>query len=238
MNFIGNWFDIVFIAIILIMAILAFLRGFIRDFASFLNWVIAISITYLLTPFIVGLFAKSSYADVINKLSVGCVLFVILLILTSLTTSRIARDLSQRLPSSVDQSLGFAFGFAKAYLICALIFEVIISWHKLVDSKKTNNLVGPEWLTKAQSYKILELGGDALKPAAKAILKTFNGSQLEEKVKEKVKDQVKEQVKKKVKEQIKAQAKSQDDEDDDGKGYDAKERQKMNHLIDIIDKEK
>jgi uncharacterized membrane protein required for colicin V production len=37
MSFNGNWFDITFVAIVLILALLAFLRGFIRDFAAFLN---------------------------------------------------------------------------------------------------------------------------------------------------------------------------------------------------------
>jgi membrane protein required for colicin V production len=254
MSFIGNWFDIAFISIIAISAILAFLRGFIRDFAAFMNWVISTFLTYLLTPFIVGLFAKSDYAEVVNKLTVSCILFIILLIVTSLVTSRIATNLSDKIPSSVNQSLGFAFGFAKAYIVCALIFSIIIIAYHI--KPKSNGKIGPEWLTASKSYKILEVGADGLKPVAKGILKTFNGNKLieEERVREKiqkkidnyekskaVKKAIKETSKESVKETIKETAKQKVKDTtkaSEGKGYDSKESQKMNHLIDVIEKDK
>ena len=246
-NFIGNWFDIAFICIILTLAILAFLRGFIRDFASLLNWLISIGLTYFLSPYIIKLFDKTKYSDIVINSAVSSIMFVIILIVTSMITSKFVRILAEKLPKSVDQSLGFAFGLTKAYFIISLIFTVIIAFYAsgivYADDPikfKAGKKVGPDWLTESKSYEILEIGGNILKPVTNLIMDS-----VKEYDHKKIKDS-KDQILKKLdqieeNEKIKDLKKHMENEDlsdeniTEGKGYDFKEIKKMNRLIEIID---
>ena len=241
MNFSGNWFDITFIAIILILALLAFLRGFIKDFAAFLNWLVAISLTYLLSPHIVKLFEKSKYSEIIIKSAVSSILFIVLLIVISMITSRICKSLEDKIPGGVDQSLGFAFGFAKGYFLCALFFGIIVALYSsgLINAKepvktKAGKRIGPDWLIKAQSYKILEVGADILKPLTDIIVKSVEKTGLANE------NSAKDEILNKLDEMEKSAPKQEEDDFSDeevtsGKGYNFKEIKKMNRLIETLD---
>ncbi len=74
--------------------------------------------------------------------------------------------------------MGFAFGFAKGYVIFAFLFALItslyagnysfFSFSAAENDKKEekNGRHGPQWLTESKSYKILDLGSDVLTPIA------------------------------------------------------------------------
>ncbi len=242
-----NWFDIVVIVVILLSAILAFLRGFIRDLTGLLNWVLAILLTYFLSPFVVKLFEKSKYSDIVINSAVHSIMFVVLLIIISIITSRISTPLSEKLPKSVDQSLGFAFGFAKGYLIICLVFSIIIAIYAsgivyIEDSvkAKAGKKVGPSWLTKSKSYAIFEVGSEFLKPITNFVMDSVEKAGLKESKsrKDKILDKLDEvEISDKLKD-LKKHMENEDLSDEnitDGKGYDLKEIRKMNHLIEVID---
>jgi uncharacterized membrane protein required for colicin V production len=241
MNFTGNWFDITFIAIILITSVLAFLRGFIKDFASFLNWLLAISLTYVLSPHIAKLFDKAHYSPVVIDFAVSTILFILLLIIISIITSKISKSLADKTARSIDGSLGFAFGFVKGYFLVALFFSIIVTiyaWGFIPNlseeaPKKFKGREGPEWLTHAQSYKILEIGSDILRPVTNIIMRSVVSTGLIEDGKEKIKSKIKDKINKK----LDAIENSDIDDERFEKGYNSKEIQKMNRLIEIIDKQ-
>lgn len=241
MSFSGNWFDITFVVIVLVLAILAFLRGFIKDFAAFLNWIIAIAATYFLTPQIAKFFDKSKYSDIVINSATSAILFIIILIIISMITSRISSAISEKIPNSVNQSLGFAFGFAKGYFLCSLFFSITIAVYSsgiiYADEyikPRAGKRVGPDFLVKAQSYKILEVGADILKPITNLIMESVSkagladGKTTKDKILEKL-DEVEQNEN-----IMEDHTDYESDQVTSGKGYNLKEIKKMNRLIDTL----
>ena len=268
--FILNLFDVAVVSIILITALLAFFRGFIKELLSVISWFIAMSVSYLLSPLIINsFFENSQYSEMLIDIGVRTVLFTVFLIIMSIVSSKICAATDGKIPGSIDKSLGFAIGFSKAYFIVSLFFSILTTFysHELLvpkndqDKKIVKNSrkrVGPSWLQEAGSYGFLKVGAEIVQPVTDAAvnmikksnsvkIRDFNeedqnndgksegSDQIIEKIEElkelknTVDDNVVDELKNNPKNQIENQVKNQ-------KGYSKKERQKLDHLIDVIDK--
>ncbi len=172
MNMTPNSVDAILFSILFIFAILAFLKGFIRDFFSTLNLIIAIVLSYAASPYI-SQFIKISAPQILIDLAVQFLVFIVVLIICSILSSKISHPLSDKVPSALNQSLGFGFGFAKGYLILSFVFAILLFFYsdsssknsevKIVNSKFKEKF-GPEWFRGSKSYDILEYGALFLKP--------------------------------------------------------------------------
>ncbi len=116
--------DGVVIAVVLISALLAMFRGFVREVLSIAAWVAAAILAYLfyedLLPFI------SQYVD--NRtIAIGisaAAIFLVSLIIVSLITMKISDYVMDSPVGAVDRLLGFVFGVARGVLlvVVAVIF--------------------------------------------------------------------------------------------------------------------
>jgi uncharacterized membrane protein required for colicin V production len=168
------YIDIALLAMLSIFALLAFLKGFVRDFFSTINLLLAAVISYFLTPVITQFFNKSGTSHIIIDLGIRFAIFIVILIVCSMISSRIAKSLSGKIPDSVDQSLGFAFGFAKGYFIISFIFAIVIYFYSYSTNAKKRDMPrtqivkqegnGPSWLRNSKSYDILSFGADLIQP--------------------------------------------------------------------------
>jgi membrane protein required for colicin V production len=252
--------DIALLAMLSIFALLAFLKGFIRDFFSTINLVLAAIISYFLAPVITQLFNKSGNPHIIIDLGIRFVVFIIILIIFSIISSKIAKSLSQKVPDSVDQSMGFAFGFAKGYFIISFIFAVVIYFYSYsTDAKKRSmsrtQIVkqeesGPSWLRNSKSYDILSFGADLIQPFIDNIANQTQ-NKLVKGVEEKPKDdkesgfdvdkklqKIKGLYKKAMPDDIEEDEIKKDSKDnsfvDEDSGYTEQEIKKMKRLIEIM----
>ena len=254
-----NLFDVAVVLIILITALLAFFRGFIKELLSVISWITAMSVSYLLSPVIVSnFFQNSKYPEMLIDIGTRTVLFTVILIIMSIISSKICAATNGKIPGSIDKSLGFVIGFSKSYFIVFLFFSILITFysHELLIPKNDDNekviknskkRVGPSWLQQSISYGFLKVGAEIVQPvtdAAMNIIKksnsikvqdidgndNFEGSdQIIEKLEElkELKDDVSKDI---INEPL------SDIQNKDQKGYSKKERQKLDHLIDVIDK--
>jgi len=172
MNMTPNSVDAILFFILFIFAILAFLKGFIRDFFSTLNLIISIAFSYIASPYI-SQFIKISAPQILIDLVIQFVVFIVVLIICSILSSKISHPLSEKVPSALNQSLGFGFGFAKGYLIMSFVFAILLFFYSDTSSKnsklkitnsKFKEKFGPEWFKDSKSYDILEYGALLLKP--------------------------------------------------------------------------
>jgi membrane protein required for colicin V production len=160
-----NPLDIGVIAIIVLSAIFAFARGFVREALSIVAWVGAAAITvYGFNP--VLLFVSPFVNNVLlAQLIAGFGLFVVSLIVLTIATGYLARLVRASALSPIDRTLGFIFGLARGVLIVCLAYL-------LLDFVQPSER--PAWIRDAKSAPYLHQGADLLRQFLPEQLKIKN----------------------------------------------------------------
>jgi membrane protein required for colicin V production len=147
--------DIVLLAVMFISAMLAMVRGFMREILSIAAWAAAaIATVYLysrLLPVAKGYFNNDMVAA---GAVIGGVFLGTLLIVSAITVKISDMVLDSRI-GALDRSLGFLFGLARGLLIVVIAF-LFFDW--LVPEKSQ-----PEWVRSAKSKVVLQGTGEWLK---------------------------------------------------------------------------
>jgi membrane protein required for colicin V production len=142
--------DIAVIGILLISALWAFLRGFVREVLGVVAWVGAAAVTLygfaLVRPFAHQLISIDFLADVVA----GVVLFVVSLILFSVISGAISSQVRQSSLSAIDRSLGFVFGLVRGAVIICIAY-LLLKWAVPPQDR-------PGWITSARSLPAIEQG--------------------------------------------------------------------------------
>ncbi len=146
--------DIILIAVMLISALLAMIRGFMREVLSIAAWGIAAVVTLYsyskLLPF-----AKSYFNnDIIAAAVVVGVVFLGTLLIVSVITVRFSDMVLDSRIGALDRTLGFLFGLGRGLLIVVVAF-LFFAW--LVPERSQ-----PEWVRTAKSRVVLQGTGDWL----------------------------------------------------------------------------
>jgi membrane protein required for colicin V production len=246
----SNNLDITLLVIIFIFAFLAFLKGFIKEFFSTLNLVVSIVASYLISPMISQLISIEGVPNIILQIVIRFIAFVTILIFCSIIAARVSNPLSSKIPSAINQSLGFGFGFCKGYLILSFCFAILVFFYSnpfaqiatnnqqnlddLVMSLTQDQKFGPKWLQDSKSYNILQFGADFLSPAVKNM---FTKIEYKDSINNSLLDNP-DLVKKPNKELKKDidQLKMNESKQTDDYGYNKQDIKKMQRLIEIISK--
>ena len=150
-----NPLDLGVIAIIVLSAIFAFARGFVREALSIIAWVGAAAITVF--GFSTVLIAVSPIVNnaLLAQLIAGFGLFVVSLIVLTIVTGLLARMVRSSALSPIDRTLGFIFGLARgAFLVCLAYLLLDVS----VQASDR-----PVWIHEAKSRPYLHEGADMLR---------------------------------------------------------------------------
>jgi membrane protein required for colicin V production len=148
--------DVILIAVMLISAALAMVRGFTREVLSIASWAAAAVATfYFFEP--ARAFARANIqvnppqiADVIAAAGI----FLVTLLVVSFITMKISDVILDSRVGPIDRILGFIFGAARGLLLVVVAF-LFFTW--LVPEKGQ-----PEWFRTAQSKVILQDAGTKL----------------------------------------------------------------------------
>ena len=122
-----NFFDIIFLFILIYFIIQCFVKGFTLSLISFMKWVLSTIITIILVPKtqpIVGEYVKS---DFVNNVGIGIVIFVFTLFVTILIGKVLGKALTWTGVGSIDKTFGLLFGVFKGYVVSVCIFS-ILNW--------------------------------------------------------------------------------------------------------------
>jgi membrane protein required for colicin V production len=149
-----SYLDLGLIAIILLSALLAMLRGFTREVLAIASWgaaaLAAIYFHPLVLPFVKPYVSK----DVVALALSAAIVFFIVLIVVSLITIRISDAILDSKVGPLDRSLGFVFGAVRGLLLCVIGF-VFFTW--LVPDNSQ-----PEWVKNARMKPLLQSTGREL----------------------------------------------------------------------------
>ena len=147
--------DLIVILTLLLSAIFAFVRGFVREVLSIAAWIGATAIT------LVYFDDAKSYSDsyieqeLVSGVVAGVTLFVVSLVILSVISHFIAKGVRGSAMNAVDRSLGFLFGLARGALMLCLAY-LMLAW--AMPREET----WPTWLTEARSRPLVAAGAEQL----------------------------------------------------------------------------
>ena len=146
--------DFILIGVMLVSAVLAMVRGFMREVLSIAAWIIAAGATLYaygkLLPF-----AKSYFNN--DYVATGVVVggtFLLTLIIFSIITVRFSDMILDSRVGALDRTLGFLFGLGRGLIIVVVAF-LFFAW--LVPPRTQ-----PGWVANAKSRVVLQSTGDWL----------------------------------------------------------------------------
>ncbi|HEY7245465.1 MAG TPA: CvpA family protein [Xanthobacteraceae bacterium] len=146
--------DIILIGVMLVSALLAMIRGFVREILSIAAWLIAAVVTLYsftkLLPVAKTYFNNDvvAYAVVLGGTFLGTLLVV------SVITVRFSDMVLDSRVGALDRTMGFLFGLARGLIIVVVAF-LFFAW--LVPDRSQ-----PEWIRTAKSRVVLQGTGDWL----------------------------------------------------------------------------
>jgi membrane protein required for colicin V production len=150
-----NALDLGVVGIIVLSAIFAFARGFVREALSIVAWVGAAAITLYGFNFVYAQVDPKLHNPLLSQVIAGFGLFIVSLIVLTILTGFVARMVHASGLSPIDRTLGFVFGLARgAFLVCLAYLLLDLS---VQPSDR------PMWIREAKSGPYLHEGADTLK---------------------------------------------------------------------------
>ena len=158
-------FDIIVVAVLVISAVIAFLRGFIREVLTILGVVGGAIAAYNGAPILAvymrgwlgieegaepeSLFGMIPYTLVADVLSYGLI-FIIVVVILSVISHMLAESVKSMGLGAIDRTFGVIFGLARGAVLLALLYLPV---HLLVDKETKEG-----WFTGSRTYFYLEQG--------------------------------------------------------------------------------
>ncbi len=147
-----SYLDLGVLAIILVSALLAMLRGFTREVLAIASWIAAAAAgAYLypfLLPYVKPYVSKEPWASIASATAI----FFVALIVVSIITVNLSDAILDSKVGALDRSLGFLFGVARGFVLCVIGY-VFFSMLDPLDKQ-------PIWMQQAKTRPILQSVGD------------------------------------------------------------------------------
>ena len=142
--------DLALFAVVVGSAIIAYLRGFVREVFSLASWIGAAVIAWLAFAPLAALLSQYLQPVVLARIAAGAGGFLAALVLLSVIAGRIAGRVERSSHSALDRALGFLFGIVRgAVIICALY---------LVGTRLVPPDHRPGWVQDARSIPLVAAG--------------------------------------------------------------------------------
>ncbi len=147
--------DIILLAVMMISALLAMVRGFMREILSIAAWGLAAVATVYAFPRLEPVAKQYINNDTVAKAAAIAGVFLGTLLLVSIVTVKISDMVLDSRVGALDRTLGFLFGLGRGLIIVVVAF-LFFAW--LVPDRSQ-----PEWVRGAKSKVVLQSTGDWLK---------------------------------------------------------------------------
>ncbi len=145
-----NAADLGVVAVVLLSAVLAFVRGFTRETLAIAGWVAAIAVTIYgfepVKPFAEQQIEPPWLADTVA----GAGLFLVTLLVATIVARTIAVRIQASMLGPVDRSLGFVFGLARGAVLLSLAYLLLVKVLPADDR--------PDWIMEARTLPLIERG--------------------------------------------------------------------------------
>jgi membrane protein required for colicin V production len=122
-----NWFDVIFVIVMIYSIIQCFLKGFSLSLISFMKWIFSAVVTIILVPKFQPWVSEYIESEFVNNIGIGIVIFICTLFLTIIVGKALGRAVTWTGVGSIDKTFGLLFGFFKGYVISICLFS-IFNW--------------------------------------------------------------------------------------------------------------
>ncbi len=142
--------DIALIGIMLISGLLALMRGFTREVLALITWGGAAAAGYLAyqSEPLRQLSRQYIESDIVSQIALVGSVFLVVLIVVSLITMKLADWILDSGIGALDRTLGFVFGLARGLLLVAVAYIFFIYW---VPPDRS-----PNWVKRAQTLSFVD----------------------------------------------------------------------------------
>lgn len=217
-----NVTDLVVIVILLLSGILAFMRGLVHETLSIGAWVGAAVVTLYLFPLVQPIARDYIALQVAADITAGVAIFLIALILFSIISRALSRQVQESSLGALDRTLGLLFGFVRGAVIVCVAWLVLV-WLLPPEER-------PAWITEAKSRPLIERGAEILRALTPEEYR-IRGEKAAERAKDSTKNAI--EAEESLRELIspQPQPEAKDDADSTREGYNPDQRDEMQRLI-------
>ena len=147
-----SYLDLGVLAIVLVSAILAMLRGFTREVLAIASWIAAAFAAYYLYPYLLPYVKPYVSKEPWASIASATAIFFVALVVVSIITVNLSDAILDSRVGALDRSLGFLFGVARGFILCVIAY-VFFSMLDPLDKQ-------PGWMREAKSRPLLQSVGD------------------------------------------------------------------------------
>ena len=122
-----NFFDIIFLIILIYNIVQCFLKGFSLSLISFMKWILSTIITIILVPRFQPVVSEYIESEFVNNIGLGVVIFILTLFIIILIGKTLSKAVTWTGVGSIDKGFGLIFGFFKGYIVSVCLFS-IFNW--------------------------------------------------------------------------------------------------------------
>ena len=148
-------FDIAFLIILLLSAVVAFARGFVSEVLSLFAWGGAVFATLYGLPLFKPFARAHIKPDLLADILLIFILAVVSLVILKLTAGYIGDRVKQSQIGSLDRLLGALFGLLRGFLVVCVAY-MVMSW--IIPRHKQ-----PDWVALARFRPLVEYGSGFLR---------------------------------------------------------------------------
>ena len=142
--------DLAIIGILLVSAVLAFARGFVHEVLSTASWIGAALAVVFGLPHARPIAQQFISLPLLADVAAGGVIFIVTLLILSLLTRAVSRQVQGSALNAVDRSLGFVFGLLRGAVLVCLAY-IPVAW--LMAPSEL-----PAWIRDARARPLVEQG--------------------------------------------------------------------------------
>jgi membrane protein required for colicin V production len=146
--------DLILFGIMLISGLLALMRGFTREVLSLVAWGAAAAAGFVaaFNPQLVELAGQYVEPEIVARIAAGGVAFLVVLIIVSLVSVKIADFILDSAAGAFDRTLGFIYGLLRGLVLVAVAY-LFYGWLTPPDRQE-------EWVRNAQTLPYIKTVGD------------------------------------------------------------------------------
>ncbi len=147
-----SYLDLGLLAVVLVSALLAMLRGFTREVLAIAAWIAAAAAAVYFYPYLLPYMKPYLNKEPWASIASATAIFFVALILVTIITVNLSDAVLDSKVGALDRSLGFLFGAARGFLLCVVAFL----FFTMLDPADKQ----PEWVKNARMRPLLQNVGD------------------------------------------------------------------------------